>query len=136
MTIKTVSLREINKLSKTTYKVLVMRYWPFWIKNLKTKINEWLKILGPSEQLLNDCRKELLRTQDPRKAWAISKFDKRYRMQILHSSEALGEMRRIKNIGKELKGKRVVYLICHEPTDDYCHRRILKELMERYDLGE
>jgi len=113
-----------------------MRYWPFWVKNLKTKISEWLPILAPNKQLLNDYREELKRTQDSGKAWAISKFDKRYRMQILHSSEALGEMRRVKNIGKELKGKRVVYLICHEPTDDYCHRRILKELMLKYDLGD
>jgi len=136
MTIRTASIREINKLPKTAYKVLVMRWYPFWIKDLKKHIDEWLSILGPSEALLREYKVELGRTQDPRKAWAISKFDKRYRMQILHDTMALSEMRRIKNISKQLKGKRVVYLICHEPTDDFCHRRILKELMNQYDLGD
>jgi len=136
MTIKTASLREIDKLPKTAYKVVVMRRYPFWMKGLKKKINEFLPILGPSNQLLADYRGELKRTGEPRLAWAISKYDKRYRMQILHSSEALGEMRRIKRISKELNGKRLVILICHEPTDEFCHRRILKDLMEKYDLGD
>jgi len=136
LTVRTASLRETDKLPKTAYKVLITRFYPFYIKNLKKKINEYLPILGPSKQLLSDYRGELKRTQDPAKAWAISKYDKRYRMQILHSSEALGEMRRIKRISKELNGKRVVILICHEPSDEFCHRRILKELMEKYDLGD
>jgi len=113
-----------------------MRYYPFWIKNLKKRINEFLPILSPSKQLLKDYKGELKRTQSPRLAWAISKFDKRFRMQILHDSDSLSEMRNLKRIARGLKGKRVVYLICHEPTDEYCHRRILKELMEKYDLGD
>jgi len=136
MTIKTASLREINKLSKSSYKVLIMRYYPFWFKNLKKKIDEYLPILSPNHQLLAEYREELKRTKDPRLAWNIVKYDKRFRMQILHDSEALGELRRIKRKSKELKGKRIVYLICHEPTDEYCHRRIVKELIENFDLGD
>jgi len=127
-------LREINKLPKTAYKVLVTRYFPFYIKGIRRKISEWLPILAPSKQLLADYKAELKRTNDPRVAWNICHYDTRFRFQILHDSEILGELKRIRNIGRTLKGKRVVYLICHEPTDEYCHRRILKELMEKYEL--
>jgi len=113
-----------------------MRYYPFWFKNLKKKIDEYLPILSPTHQLLANYREELKRTKDPRLAWNIVKYDKRFRMQILHDSKALGELRRIKRKSKELKGKRIVYLICHEPTDNYCHRRIIKELMKNFDLGD
>ena len=135
MVIRTASLREIDKLSKSSYKVLIMRRWPFWVKELKGKINEWCKLLSPSEELLSDVLKELKRSKDPKLAWNITSYDIRFRRQILRSSEALAQLRRIKNIGKQRNGKRVVYLICHEPTDAYCHRRIVKELMEKYDFG-
>ena len=136
MVVKTASIREIDKLSKTSYKVLIMRRYPFWMKGLKKKINEYLPILSPSEQLLTDYLKELKRVNNPKIAWNLVQYDSRFRRQILRDSNALAEMRRIKRISKELNGKRVVYLLCHEPTDEYCHRRIIKELMDKFDLGD
>ncbi len=136
MTIKTETIRNIDKLPKTAYKVLIMRRYPFWMKGLKKKINEYLPILSPSEQLLTDYLGELKRTKSPKLAWNIVQYDSRFRRQILRDSKALAEMRRIKAISKELNGKRVVYLLCHEPTDEYCHRRIVQELINKYDLGD
>lgn len=135
MVLKTESIRNINDLSKTSYKVLIMRRYPFWFKGLKKKINEYLPILSPSEQLLTDYLNELKRVKEPRIAWNIVQYDSRFRRQILRDSKALAELRRIKRISKELNGRRVVYLLCHEPTDEYCHRRIVKELINKYDLG-
>jgi len=77
---------------------------------------------------------ELKKVKNPRLAWNLVKYENRFRREILSSSRALGELRRIKRKSRELKGKRVVYLICKEPTDEYCHRRLLIELM-RYDFG-
>jgi len=134
MVIKTASLREINKLPKTAYKVLVTRFYPFYMKDLRKKINEYLLILSPSMQLLKNYREELKRVKDPQAAWRMVHYDSRFRRQILRDTKALGELKRIRDIGRKLKGRRVVYLICHEPTDDFCHRRILKELMENYEL--
>jgi len=134
LVIRTASLRELSKLPKTAYKVLVTRFYPFYIKGLKKKINEYLSILAPSMQLLENYRAELKRVKDPGAAWRIVHYDSRFRRQILRNGEALSELKRIRNIGRLLKGKRVVYLICHEPTDKYCHRRILQELMEKYDV--
>jgi len=130
MTIRTASIREIKKLPKTAYKVLVMRYFPFYIKGLKNHIDEFVPILGPNVDLFKDYRTELKRTNEARIAWEISKYDSRYRRSIMNGVKSMEELRRIAKISTERKGKRVVYLICHEATDDYCHRRILKELME------
>jgi len=135
MTIKTASIREIDKLSKSSYKILIMRRWPHWIKRLNKKINEWCKLLSPSEELLSRYSKELKRSKDPRLAWNIVRYDIHFRREILRNSEALAELRRIKKISKERNGKRIVYLICHEPTDAYCHRRIVAELL-KLDLGD
>lgn len=134
MTIRTASLREIDSLPKSAYKVLVMRRFPFYVKDIKKKINEYLPILAPSEQLLKDYLKELKRVKEPRLAWNLVSYDTRFRRQVLGDSEAISELKRIRDIGRELNGKRVVYLICHEHTDDYCHRRILQELMEEYNI--
>ena len=127
MTIRTASIRDIKKLPKSAYKVLVTRYYPFYIKGIKALIDEWLPILSPSKQLLSDFNGELKRMKDPKLAWNLTKYDMRFRYQILHNTKALGELKRIRGVGRQLRGRRVVYLICHEPTDDYCHRRILKE---------
>lgn len=135
MVIRTASIRDLDKLSKTSYKILIMRRWPFWIKNLKSKIDEWCKLLSPSEELLSRYLKELKRSKDPRLAWNITSYEIHFRREVLRNSEALAALRRIKNIGKQRKGKRVVYLICHEPTDAYCHRRIVAELL-KVDLGD
>lgn len=143
MVIRTASLREIKKLPKSAYKVVVMRYYPFYFKNLKDYMNEWIPALAPTIALLKLYRMELNKFKDAypnnikkanELAWNIVKFDLRFRREILRSSKGMSELRRIIRKSKELKGKRVVYLICCEPTDDYCHRRILLELMTKYSL--
>jgi uncharacterized protein YeaO (DUF488 family) len=130
MTILTASLRDLKKLPKSTYKVLITRFYPFYIKGIKNLVDEWIPLLAPNEQLLNDYKVELKRTKDVSKAWEISKYDKRFRMHIMRGAESLAELKRIAIISKQLNGKRVVYLICHERDDRFCHRRIVKELME------
>jgi len=134
VTIRTTCLKDIDKLPKTAYKVLVTHHYPFYIKNLKSKINEYLPILAPNKQLFTDYKEELKRTKDPKLAWNLVQYETRFRMQILRDSKAISELKRIRDIGKQLNGKRVVYLICHERTDDYCHRRILQELMLDYKV--
>jgi len=135
LVVRTASLRELNKLPKTAYKVLVTRYYPFYIKNLKKKITEWLPVLAPSRQLLGEFKKELKILKDPKLAWNLVHYDSRFRIEMLRRAEPIAALRRLRGINKQLKGKRVVYLICHETTDEYCHRRILKELIEM-ELGD
>jgi len=140
LVIRTCSLKDVDGLSKTSYKVLVTHYYPFYIKGLKGKINEWLPSLAPSKELLNEYREEVkkFKTEQPKKAcelaWNIVSYDSRFRRQILNNPLSISELKRIRDIGRQLRGKRMVYLICHERTDDYCHRRILQELMEKYEV--
>jgi len=134
MTIKTASIREIKKLPKSVYKIIAMRYFPFWIKNIKSQYDEWIPDLAPSKELLNDFMNELKRLKDTdmsnekkvKLAWNISKYESRFRREMTHSSDAMRELRRIAGLAKTKE----VILICHEPKDDYCHRRIVKELIE------
>ncbi len=96
-------------------RLLIMRRWPRGIK--KTRINEWDKDLAPSPQLLQDWT---------RKKIPFKEFRRRY----------LGEMRtplqrdKIKALAKRA-GKEKITLFCHEEEDTYCHRKMLKELMDR-----
>ena len=124
--IKTASLRELNKLPKESYKVLVTRYYPFYIKDIKKKIDEWVSDLAPSRELLIAYKDELKRTTKPRVAWEISKYENRFRREILNGTESMKELKRIGLLSKDQD----VYLLCHEATEEYCHRRILRELIE------
>jgi len=45
---------------------------------------------------------------------------------MMNSPDSIKELKRIGLLSKSKE----VYLICHEPKDDYCHRRIVKELIE------
>lgn len=138
MTIRTASIRDLNKLPKSTYKVLVTRYYPFYIKGIKGLIDEWIPDLAPSKGLLQDYKAELKRVvntdMDKRKAigtaWKIVNYEFRYRRDMLRGDKSMAEVRRLARKSMEMNGKRVVYLICYEKEDDYCHRRLLKDLIE------
>ena len=126
--IKTTSLREIFNLPEEAYTIIVMRHFPWWFKGLKGNYDEYLPDLAPSRELLRLYKEELGRLKDPGKAWKITKFEMRYIHYIMHSSGRLAELRRIKALGENMD----VYLICHERLDAYCHRRVLKELIDKY----
>ena len=123
--IKTASLRGLNKLPKGSYKVLVTRYYPFYIKDIKKEIDEWIPDLAPSKGLLKAYKDELKRTNGQRIAWSISKYDSRFRHQVLNDPVSISELSRLGRLSNE----KDVYLLCHESTEEYCHRRILKELI-------
>lgn len=97
-------------------RILVMRRWCRPLSKEKAKINEWMKELGPSEKLLSDWNNHLI-------DWA--EYEKRY----------LEEMKKQKeNIRKlaEIARKKTITLLCKELTDEQCHRRLLKELIEKF----
>ena len=77
--------------------------------------DEWLKELAPSIELLNGYR-------DKKIDW--NEYEKRY----------LREMEDKEGLIKELKNRsdegEVITLLCWEKDDRYCHRRLLKNLIE------
>jgi len=61
------------------------------------------------------------------RAWELSKFETHYRRYVTRNQKSIESIRKLKELSKE----KDVYLICHEVDDTYCHRRILKEIMEK-----
>lgn len=96
-------------------RILVMRRWCRPLSKKKAKIDEWLKQLGPSEELLGDWNKNRI-------GW--TEYEKRYFKEMESQREV------IKTLAEKAK-KGTVTLLCKEPTDEECHRRLLKELIER-----
>lgn len=95
-------------------RILVMRRWCRPLSKEKAKIDEWLKELGPSSELLDD--------------WNINRigwleYEKRY------LKEMETQVKLIKNLAERSKTETIT-LLCKEPTDEHCHRRLLKELIE------
>lgn len=119
-------LTTFGSIPDNSYVVLVTRYYPFWVKGLKDLIDEYIPCLGPSPDLLKEFRTELGRLHNLQKAWNITHYENRYRRQITHDSKALGKVRELKEKAKDQD----VYLLCYCKDERFCHRRILKELIE------
>ena len=95
-------------------RILVMRRWCRPLSKRKTKIDEWLKQLGPSEELLDDWNKKRIKWPE---------YEKRYFKEM----EAQEDF--IRTLAERAK-KETITLLCKEATDEECHRRLLKELIE------
>ena len=95
-------------------RILVMRRWCRPLSKEKAKIDEWLKELGPSDALLDDWNKGLI-------SW--EEYEKRYIQEMSDQAKA------IKLLAERARTETIT-LLCKEPTDEHCHRRLLKELIE------
>ncbi|MFA5032455.1 MAG: DUF488 family protein [bacterium] len=112
--LKTKSVYEAN-VPEDGIRILVMRKWPRGVS--KDKVDRWIKELGPSTELLNDWTEHRIN-------WI--EYEKRYRREM----EDTEKRQSIKKIA-ELSEKKVVSLLCWEKSDEYCHRKLLKELIEK-----
>jgi len=96
-------------------RILVMRGWCRPLSKEKAKIGEWLKELGPSEELLDGWNKKRIKWPE---------YEKRYFKEMESQKESI-------RILAERAKKETITLLCKEPTDEECHRRLLKELIEK-----
>jgi len=112
--IKTKSVYKDKIESTDGVRILVMRRWCRPLSREKAKIDEWLKELGPSPELLTDWNKKVI-------GWP--EYEKRY----LKEMEAQTNL--IRNLSERAK-EETITLLCTERTDEQCHRRLLKELIE------
>lgn len=97
-------------------RLLIMRIWPRGIK--KDRFDEWDKDLSPSPALLKDWLK---------KGIPFKEFKARY------VKEMGSQREKVKALAMRAK-KETVTLFCHEKEDTYCHRRMLKELIETKEV--
>ncbi|MDI6760579.1 MAG: DUF488 family protein [Candidatus Brocadiaceae bacterium] len=112
MAIKTKSVYE-EEGPDEGYRLLIMRIWPRGVK--KDRFDEWDKDLSPSPGLLKDWL---------RKGIPFKEFKTGYVKEMGSQKEKL------KALAMRAK-EEIITLFCHEKEATYCHRRILKELIER-----
>jgi uncharacterized protein YeaO (DUF488 family) len=96
-------------------RILVMRRWCRPLSKKKAKINEWLPELGPSKRLLDEWNKNLINWDE-------------YEIRYLKEMEVRTGL--IDNLAQRAKTETIT-LLCKEPTDEHCHRRLLKELIDK-----
>jgi len=124
--IKTACLKDLKKLPEDSFKVIVMRYFPWWMKGIKKRYNLNAPELGPRPELLKAFI-EAKKRRDDRLAWLYVNYELRFIRGLNRSEKA---QRTLKEI-KEISLNKTVYLICKESTDNYCHRRLLKEYLDK-----
>ena len=98
--------------------ILVMRKWPRGIP--KTKIDEWHKELGPSNELLSDWNKKKI-------SW--KQYERRY------LKELEGQKELLRKIAMKAT-KQEMTLLCVEKNDKNCHRRILRNTLVKLAVIE
>ena len=91
-------------------RVCVMRF----VKNFYD-YDKWLRELAPSIELLNDYRKRRI-------DW--SEYERRYSKEMESKKELIKELKKRSDEGE------VISLLCWERDDRFCHRRLLKGLIE------
>ena len=96
-------------------RVLVTRYHPRGIK--KEHYDKWFRDLAPSRQLLDLYKNEYV-TED--------EFEEAYRAEM-KEADAYVWLAILKN--KHWSGQTVT-LLCFEPPGEFCHRHILKEIID------
>lgn len=99
-----------KKSSEDGIRICVMR----WVKPFYD-YDEWIRELAPSENLLTEYR-------NGRVDWNF--FVSSYK------TEMSWKLDLIKNLRKRSDAGQIITLLCWEMADSFCHRRILKELIE------
>ena len=101
------------------YRLLVMRRWPRGVS--KTRVDGWLKELGPSSALLGKLREGKIDWQA---------FSHLYKEQVGGTDAGRALLEEVECLER---AHAVVTLLCHEDLarpDTNCHRVLLKELLD------
>ncbi len=95
-------------------RILVMRHWCRPLSKEKAAIAEWKRELAPSKELLADWNNNRI-------DWAT--YEKRYLKEMEKQTES------IKKLAERAKTETIT-LLCKEPSDEHCHRRLLAEYIK------
>lgn len=109
--IKTKSISE--KPSKDDgIRILITRYKFPWIKEYQ----EWRREFAPSRELLKDWKEKWI---------DFVEYKRRYLSEMKKNTEEIKEL-------AQRARTEIITLLCYEKTDEQCHRRLLKELIDGY----
>ena len=95
-------------------RILIMRRWPGGIS--RDQIDEWRKDLGPSVELLRQWNDGKIN---------FAEFRARY------LAEMQGKTKEVQELARRARTETIT-LLCHEKSEDHCHRKMLKELIEQH----
>ncbi len=95
-------------------RILIMRHWCRPLSKEKAKIDEWLRELAPSRQLLEDWNNHRIHWPE---------YKRRY------LEEMKGQKENIRKLTKRAKTETIT-LLCKELADEHCHRKLLKSLID------
>jgi len=110
--IKTKMLKEKPEIGDGL-RILVTRYHPR--RSFESiKINRWMRKLAPSLELLKDWKDGKIRETE---------YETRYRHEMKAQQKALKEL-------TDAARNQVVTLLCFEPEGQFCHRHILRNIVE------
>jgi len=112
MAIKTKSVKDKPK-PADGIRILVSRYHPR--KSFKElRIDRWMKPLGPSPELLRDWKSGKVTEEE---------YEIRYRAEIRNQKETVEKL-------VSLASSHVITLLCFEKEGEFCHRHILRNIIE------
>lgn len=95
-------------------RILVSRKKPSGVSMKQLRINDWMKKLAPSKELMKSWKKSKIK-------WG--EFCSRYRAEMSEHDDTLSELAMM-SAGEDIT------LLCHEPEHNpHCHRHILKRLI-------
>jgi uncharacterized protein YeaO (DUF488 family) len=117
--IKTKSVYDPVDLESDGFRILIMRKWPRGIGYKKHSIHKWSKELGPSRQLLDKWNRNEI-------AWGD--YVMQYSAEQICSVVAKIETDSIEKMSIH---KTVTLLYKERENDPYCHRHILKNIVNR-----
>lgn len=119
--LKLKSLKESREESDGVRILIARSGFPYWL-NVKTKRwDEWWKELAPSKPLWQDF------VVDEKITW--NQYRKRFISEIKNNPKAIQTMKILKKSGHY----DVVTLLYHCRDEKYCHRSIIKQMIEDED---
>lgn len=121
MTLKVKSLKEKTVEESDGLSILITRYGPRYLSKSNETWNEWWKELAPSKTLHKDYMK------DKKNDWI------EYKKRFLIEMKSTDAQERIRGLEQLVKDGKDITLICYcdsAVVGDYCHRYIIKNLVE------
>ena len=97
-------------------RVLVTRYWPRGCSRTQLAVDEWLKSLAPSANLVDDWNHNMI-------SW--DQYRARY------TAEMQGRHHVIKRLARKARRTNITLLSFEHKDNPYSHRCILRELIEQ-----
>ena len=94
-------------------RVLITRHHPRGVS--KDKYHEWLRDATPSKDLLAQYKAGLLTNDE---------FASKYKVEMESAIEVVASLRLMHKMGS------TITLLCYEREGEFCHRHVLKEIIE------